>query len=185
LTSEESLASIWVNIKDNSMKRKENISIYIGVDNGLDGGLCAISSHDCLIIDKWAMPTFKRGGKREVDTMTIYNWITDLHSKSLILIEEPLKHAKSSQAMRSMGISYGKILGMCESHNLEVRPIQVQDWQKAMLGKVPKSKTKEFALKKAQEIYPDEDWRKNNRCTSPHDGIIDALLIALYGSRHP
>jgi len=177
------LAAIWVNIKDNSMKRKENISIYIGVDNGLDGGLCAISSHDCLIIDKWAMPTFKRGGKREVDTMTIYNWITDLHSKSLILIEEPLKHAKSSQAMRSMGISYGKILGMCESHNLEVRPIQVQDWQKAMLGKVPKSKTKEFALKKAQEIYPDEDWRKNNRCTSPHDGIIDALLIALYGTK--
>ena len=30
------------------------------------------------------------------------------------------------------------------------------------------------------EFAPDEDWRKNNRCTVPHDGIIDAFLIAQY-----
>lgn len=154
--------------------------MIIGIDNGLDGGLCAISAHDGSIIDKWATPTFERAGKREVDTETIYDWITDLHTEPLIGIEEPLKHAKSSQAMRSMGISYGKILGMCESHKLKVQPIQVLDWQKSLLGKVPKSQTKVSALKKANELAPDEDWRKNNRCTVPHDGIVDAYLIAQY-----
>jgi hypothetical protein len=157
--------------------------MIIGIDNGLDGGLCAISAHDGSVIDMWATPTFERAGKREVDTKTIYNWITDLHTEPLIAIEEPLKHAKSSQAMRSMGISYGKILGMCESHLLKVKPIQVQDWQKDMLGKVPKSQTKTFALRKAQELAPDEDWRKNNRCTVPHDGIVDAFLIAQYARK--
>jgi hypothetical protein len=154
--------------------------MIIGIDNGLDGGLCALSAHHGMIIDKMAMPTFERGGKREVDTKTIYSWISNLNTEPLIAIEEPLKHAKSSQAMRSMGISYGKILGMCESHDLNVRSIQVLDWQKAMLGKVPKSQTKSYALKKAQDLAPEEDWRKNARCSTAHDGIVDAFLIAQY-----
>jgi hypothetical protein len=157
--------------------------MIIGIDNGLDGGLCAISKHNGSIIDKWAMPTFQRAGKREVDTKTIYNWIYNLHTESLIAIEEPLKHAKSSQAMRSMGISFGKIMGMCESHDLKVKPVQVLDWQKKMLGKVPKSQTKIYALRKANELVAGEDWRKNERCTAPHDGIVDAFLIAQY-TRH-
>jgi hypothetical protein len=154
--------------------------MIIGIDNGLDGGLCAISKHSGSIIDKLSMPTFQRAGKREVDSRTIYNWIFNLYTEPLIAIEEPLKHAKSSQAMRSMGISFGKIMGMCESRDLKVKPIQVLDWQKKMLGKVPKSQTKIYALRKANELAPDEDWRKNERCTVPHDGIIDAFLIAQY-----
>jgi hypothetical protein len=126
------------------------------------------------------MPTFQRAGKREVDSKAIYDWICNLNTESVIAIEEPLKHAKSSQAMRSMGISFGKIMGMCETRDLKVKPIQVLDWQKKMLGKVPKSQTKVFALRKANELAPDEDWRKNERCTVPHDGIIDAYLIAQY-----
>lgn len=152
----------------------------IGVDNGLDGGLCAISNHNGSIIDRCAMPTLQRAGKREVDTKAVYNWIRNLHTESLIAIEEPLKHAKNSQAMRSMGISFGKILGMCESHDIKVRPIQVLDWQKKMLGKVPKSQTKVFALRKATELAPEEDWLATARSYVPHDGIVDAFLIARY-----
>ena len=153
--------------------------MIVGIDNGLDGGLCALSPHG-LIVDKIAMPTLQRSGKREVNTKSIYTWIRDLNTEPLIAIEEPLKHAKSSQAVRSMGISFGKVLGMCESHDWNVRPIEVRDWQKVMLGRVPKSQTKIFALRKAQELAPEEDWRKNDRCTVPHDGIIDAFLIAQY-----
>ena len=58
--------------------------MIIGIDNGLDGGLCAISAHDGSIIDKWATPTFERAGKREVDTCTIYDWITDLHTEPAV-----------------------------------------------------------------------------------------------------
>ena len=157
--------------------------MIVGIDNGLDGGLCAISKHGGSIIDKCAMPTLQRDGKREVDAKKIYYWIRNLYTEPLIAIEEPLKHAKSSQAMRSMGISFGKIMGLCESHDLKVKPIQVLDWQKKMLGKVPKSQTKTFALRKAKELAPDEDWCKNNRCTVPHDGIVDAFLIAIYTAK--
>jgi hypothetical protein len=154
--------------------------MIIGIDNGLDGGICAISAHNGAIIDKCEMPTFKRAGKREIDTRSVYNWICNLNTESRIVIEEPLKHAKSSQAMRSMGISFGKLLGMCEAHMLDVNPIEVIDWQKKMLGKVPKGKTKIIALEVANKLAPDEDWRKSHRCTVAHDGIVDAYLIAKY-----
>lgn len=154
--------------------------MIVGIDNGLDGGICAVSDFSGEIIGKCAMPTFKRSGKREIDTVSIYRWITDLNTEPLIAIEEPLKHAKSSQAMRSMGISYGKILGMSESHGWKVRPIQVLDWHKAVLGKVPKSLTKVFALREATRRAPEENWVKSDRCSTPHDGMVDAYLIACY-----
>jgi hypothetical protein len=50
-----------------------------------------------------------------------------------------------------------------------------------MLGKVPAGKTKEYALTKARELWPDETFYATARCSTPHTGIVDAALIAEYG----
>ena len=42
-------------------------------------------------------------------------------------------------------------------------------------------KTKEMSLVSAQRLYPGADLRASTRCKKPHDGIVDALLIATYG----
>jgi hypothetical protein len=155
--------------------------MIIGIDNGLDGGLCAISRFDGSVVDYTAMPCYKRKGKREIDTVATYRWITDLCTKPIIAIEEPLKHARSSQAMRSMAISFGKLFGMCEVHGLEVAAVDVKEWQDAMLGKkVPRSGTKTAALAVAQSLHPNESWLAGDRSRIPHDGIVDGFLIAEY-----
>ena len=157
--------------------------MIIGIDNGLDGGLTAISKTTGAIIDKTIMPTFQRGTKREVDTYRLYQWLLGLDHNPrefLIAIEEPLHHAKSSQAVRSMGISFGKIIGLCESKEWEHCCVSVHKWQKKMLGSVPKGLTKEAALWKAECLAPDECWQKSKRASKPHDGMIDAFLIARY-----
>ena len=79
-----------------------------------------------------------------------------------------------------MAISFGKLLGMAECKNYEVARVSVHKWQKKMLGFIPKGRTKEVALKLAQEMEPSENWLKNKRCKVPHDGIIDSFLIAHY-----
>jgi hypothetical protein len=158
--------------------------MIIGIDNGLDGGLCAISAYSGDLIERIAMPTFQRAGKREVDAMSIYKWFVKMHTPATIVIEEPLKHAKSSQAMRSMGISFGKVMGMCEAYGLNIQPIEVRDWQTVMLGKVPKGQTKKFALTAAKKFLPDEKWLATKRSTTPHDGLVDAFLIAQYYRLH-
>ena len=157
--------------------------MIIGIDNGLDGGLAAISKHTGCLIDKTIMPTIHRAGKREVDARALYEWITGLGQCTddfLVAVEEPLKHAKSSQAVRSMGISFGKILGICESRQWSHCCVSVHKWQKFMLGNVPKGSTKEAALWKAECLAPDECWQKSKRASKPHDGMVDAFLIARY-----
>ena len=157
--------------------------MIIGIDNGLDGGLVAISKTTGSIINKTIMPTQHRAGKREVDTRKLYDWIMSLGQCAddfLVAVEEPLKHAKSSQAVRSMGISFGKIVGLCESRQWAHCCVSVHKWQKKMIGNTPKGKTKEAALWKAECLAPDECWQKSKRAKKPHDGMIDAFLIAHY-----
>tara|TARA_Y100001972_G_scaffold124805_1_gene174782 strand:- start:1658 stop:2149 length:492 start_codon:yes stop_codon:yes gene_type:complete len=154
--------------------------VIIGIDNGLTGGLVAISKCTGTVVDKTVMPTLHRLKKREVDTRKVYEWIMDLESDFELAIEEPLHHARSSQAVRSMALSFGKLLGLAESRQWKVNCVSVHKWQKVMLGRTPKGKTKEVALAVANEIAPEECWLKSKRATKPHDGLIDAFLIARY-----
>jgi len=154
--------------------------LIIGVDNGLDGGLCAVSTFDGAIIAKTRMPTLQMSKKKEIDIRKVNDWLINLHTPFELAIEEPLAHAKSSQAVRSMAISFGKLLGMAESHRYEVKRVSVHKWQKIMLGRIPKGKTKEAALELAETLAPKENWLANKRCRKPHDGMIDAYLIAKY-----
>jgi hypothetical protein len=160
--------------------------MIVGIDNGLDGGLCAISKFDGSLIDKIRMPTLQRSKKKEIDIRKVHQWLMDLNTPFIFAVEEPLAHAKSSQAVRSMAISFGKLVGMAESHDYEnIMRVSVHKWQKVMLGKVPKGRTKEVALNLANQLEPSENWLANKRCRTPHDGMIDAYLIARYiwGSR--
>jgi len=154
--------------------------LIIGIDNGLDGGLCAISKFDGSVIDKIVMPTKWVAKKREVDTRALKQWILFLNTPFTIAIEEPLAHAKSSQAVRSMALSFGKIVGMAEANEYDVQRISVHKWQKKMLGFIAKGMTKQAALAKAEELAPKECWIKNKRCRKPHDGMVDAFLVARY-----
>jgi hypothetical protein len=56
-------------------------------------------------------------------------------------------------------------------------------WTKPKMPKGRKFDTKAAALKAAKQLWPLQDWRKNSRCTTPHDGLVDAALIAEYGRR--
>jgi|TARA_R110002051_G_scaffold203417_2_gene269830 hypothetical protein len=154
--------------------------MIIGVDNGLTGGLVAISKHTGGVIAKTAMPTKVRLRRSEIDTRRVYEWVMSLESPFLFAVEEPLHHARSSQAVRSMGISFGKLLGLAESREWDHCCVAVHNWQKKMLGRVAKGETKRAALRVAAALAPDECWRKSKRATTPHDGMIDAFLIARY-----
>lgn len=155
-------------------------SVIVGIDNGLDGGLCAISAFDGGVIDKIAMPTMQRSKKREVATAKINEWLVNLNTPFTLAVEEPLAHAKSSQAVRSMAMSFGKIVGMAEVKGYDLMRVSVHKWQKEILGNVPKGQTKIFAMEKAEQLAPAENWLRNKRCRTPHDGMIDAYLIAQY-----
>lgn len=159
----------------------------VGIDNGLNGGLVGLCTRTGDIISKTAMPTLERNGKKEVDTYKTYQWILGLDcfkDDLYIAIEEPLRHARSSQAVRSMAISFGKILALCEVFEWKHKCVVVREWQKSMLGNFKKGESKQKALEIAGYLEPLEKWLKSPRSTKPHDGIVDAFLIAHYVKKH-
>lgn len=175
--------------------------MIVGIDNGLDGGLVALSPIAGLApIAKFIMPTFtvhyparktsKARSVREVDSRALVAILDSLEcdrKETVIFFEECPEHtfgASGQAAMRSMAKTMGMILAVLACKGFQkVRRITPADWQSPMLGKVPTGKTKQYAAAKASDLWPDESWLASDRSTVPHNGIIDAALIAEYGRR--
>ena len=158
--------------------------MIIGIDNGMSGGICAISKHHGLIIDTFKMPIQKAHGANEVDTQKLVWFLGSISRQFLdrvdIVIEKP-GGSKSATAAKSMSGCMHAIRGALESRGLTLHRITPQSWQKVLIP--GKGDTKERALAKAKELWPDEKWpnlNKTEKHYKPHDGIIDAALIAYY-----
>lgn len=157
-------------------------SIIIGIDNGLTGGLVALSDHPGPPISMMIMPTRGKTKGNEVDSLAIIEWLYlcgPLPSITVIL-ETPGKHSPGAQALCSMWDSYGAIRGVLESHRIRHHRINPQAWQKVMMPGCAKGDTKPAALAKARQLWPQETWLKTPRCSTPHNGLIDSALIAEY-----
>ena len=179
--------------------------MIIGIDNGLNGGLVAISPIKGLApIAKHVLPTLsvtyparktsKAKVVREIDCRALVAILNALECKpdeTAVFFEECPERMfgqNGQMAMRSMGKSMGAILAVlaCKGFR-KVHRILPGDWQPIMLGKVPHGESKSYALAKATDLWPDETWTASERSKTPHDGLIDAALIAEYGRRihHP
>jgi hypothetical protein len=153
----------------------------IGIDNGaLSGAMCALCPESGALLGYALMPKRNHRGKEEADPARLVQWLSGFECV-IVGIEEPLKFASSSQSMRSMALSFGLCHGALELAGLNVARLEVKQWQDTMLGKkVPAGHTKSVALTKAGELWPDEKWHATPRSYTPHNGLIDAALIARY-----
>lgn len=154
--------------------------MIVGVDNGAcSGAAVAISSWDGAVLGHTRLPNYKNGKKTELDMIGFREWVLSFKLPVLrVVIEEPLHHAPSSQSMRSMALCYGNLGGLCTGMCWPWEGVSVRQWQKDMLGKFPKGQSKKYALAKANELAPDEEWLATTRSKKPHDGIVDAYLMA-------
>ena len=162
--------------------------IIIGIDPGTQGGICVLEDGKILNLCTIPFTEVKWGnGKRNhsvIDVDTLYNnIIMRLPYFDMVYIEEQLPFGFRDSAMGAftIGYNYGTIINIIDS---EFRYVEVlpKIWQCKILGeKIPKGKTKEYALDFAKKQWPDESFLRTDRCKKPHDGLIDAACIAYYG----
>jgi|TARA_R100000655_G_scaffold90149_1_gene130697 hypothetical protein len=155
----------------------EDISVIVGVDNGLKGGLVALSRSHGLVIDTKIMPVTEVAGRKEVDNKQIWEWARQFDNL-VVAIEAAPHHCPSAGALRSLALNFGKMEGFFEAKGVSVFRVTVHAWQKKMLAKKEKGLTKLLALDKANEHWPEENWLPTKKHKKPHDGLIDAALIA-------
>jgi hypothetical protein len=154
---------------------------YIGIDNGLSGGIVAVQAPG-IITKAWTMPTRNKSKGNEVDAEFVASFFDQwMRDEITVILETPGKFAKGVQAISSMWDSYGAVRGVLESRGIRHIRITPQAWQKVMLVGCKKGDTKPAAYAKARQLWPTETWLPSPRCSNPHDGMIDAALIAEYG----
>lgn len=96
----------------------------------------------------------------------------------------------------SMGNQAGAIEMSLIANQLPYTKVNAKDWQKAMFqgveeitkisknAKNPVRDTKAMALVAIKRIFPELKLTFDTRATIPHDGLIDAVLIAEYARRN-
>ena len=165
---------------------------YIGIDPGKDGAVIILSGNGQLL-EKRIIPKIKN----EVDESELAQIIRDIGQESIVVIEDV--HAifgSGAGATFSFGDICGFVRGLLVGYRIPFVKVQPKKWQSVMFEGVPEiikpmkegqkrkvRDTKAMALIAAKRLFPDVDLRMSERAKNPHDGIVDALLMAEYARR--
>lgn len=156
--------------------------MIVGIDNGISGGLVALSEMG-PIVSMLVMPIKEAKKGNEIDPVNVWDWLKELGPREslTVVIEEP-GGSKSASAAKSMSGSFHTLRTICELKGLEYHRITPQRWQKEMLL-CAAGETKLAALRIAQHRWPDDSFLATKRSKVPHSGLVDAALIAEYWRR--
>lgn len=171
----------------------------IGIDTGKDGGIAVIQ--DGQLVDLMVMPTMdnprsKAKTKAQKVDSTGFIEVMREYMPHMVFIEEmwpsarfvPNKKTGKQEMFRDSLVSSDAISeafrGPCwamESMRIPFQVVAPQTWQKRML--TFKGDTKAASVEVAKRMYPSFTFKRTPRCTTYHDGMADAALIATYGWR--
>lgn len=158
-------------------------SVYLGIDNGISGGLCALSATPGVGPIAYApMPIQKTRKGNEIDVNGVWSFLVNHRPETLMVVIEEPGGSQSATAARSMAASFAALRTVCDLKGLRYLRITPQSWQKPMLN-CDSGDTKKVARTLVKSLWPGWDWLATPRSTVPHDGMIDAALIAEHARR--
>ena len=154
---------------------------YIGIDPGKDGGVAVLFENGT--VDLFTIPLI---GK-DIDIRELFAIIQAAivgPPGSRILIMENV-HSLFGMSAKS-NFTFGFVNGVMESISIisgaPFVKVSPKTWQKVAFLGVPEDKDKKsMAQQAAYRLFPGVDFRKSERAKKPHDGLIDAALMAYYG----
>src|SRR5690554_174431 len=161
---------------------------YIGIDPGAKGGIVALRGNEIIM----SIATPEKGGDMDVEAILFE---VTRYPDAIIIIEDVHSiFGSSAKANFSFGRNVGQLNAILQLSGLRYHYVPPKTWQKEIWTNVdklykpkkPNQKnasvdTKKTSLNTALRLFPGHDFRKSERSKIPHDGIVDASLIAEYG----
>ncbi len=155
----------------------------IGIDPGQKGALVSLDLKTGGVIDMIVMPEHPQELVKYLEDVSIYEGASNVR----VYLEQAQVFPKNgSVSMFKYGRSFGHIEGILMSLHIVYELVPPREWTKVMhvgtVGIDPKAKS----LQVAYRLYPSHALTTpgSERAKKPHDGIVDALLIAVYGCRN-
>lgn len=185
-----------------NLVRKQQKGV-LGIDPGLDGGFVIVSPNG-EILERHVMPTIestKRTKKKQKDgtvkDASSTKRFIDLVELNRIFVTLKVKtdHAFMEQVASRPGMSapsvfkFGRVYGILEAlltaHQMPYTLVTPQKWTKSIHagiegGLEPKKKS----LMALNRLFPTVDLRLKETHSKPHEGLMDAFLIAVWGKRY-
>jgi len=156
---------------------------YLGIDIGLKGAFAILSDENPTGV---VMPVT---GKT-VDAYDIIKLINDYNPDHVVFEKLGVIFGSSKATAFSMGSQSGIIEAACICAGVPYTPVKAKEWQKDMFTGVTEAKrsngkrdTKAMALIACKRIFPNLELTMSARAVKPHDGYVDALLMAEWARR--
>jgi len=175
------------------MPTRRTTKYYIGIDIGLLGAIVVLNKSSNEVVESFVMP---RIGK-VVDAHQLKTILNFYRSQECHVIFEDLHAIKNSSAGANytFGFNGGIVEGVVAGLGLPFTRVTAKVWQKEMFvgvkllqkpsnsGKTMVNDTKKMALIAAKRLFPKANLLATPRSSVPHNGIVDALLMAAYTKR--
>lgn len=155
----------------------EEKRIYAAFDVGKSGGLVKLDE-DLNIISKHIMPMI---GK-EYDIQAIVDLLEE-EEITHIAIENvhAIQGRTGNSSNFSFGLGKGILMGVVAGLKIPYTLVNPKTWQKvAWEGVTKQESTKKTSLVAVKRVFPKESFLATSRSRVPHDGLVDAALIAYY-----
>ena len=81
--------------------------------------------------------------------------------------------------MFTFGAGYGFLQGVLTAYGIPYQLVPPQTWKKAFTL----NSVKQTSIEVCQRLFPNVSLYRTGRCTKPHDGMAEALLMAEYARR--
>jgi hypothetical protein len=166
-----------------------SIGSVLGIDPGMMGGFVLLAGN-AEILEKHVAPRRDEGGLDLDGLALLFSRLSD--RASVAYIERPngtaMSHGhgrgQSISAMFNFGKNCGVLTGMLAAFRIPFHEVHPRTWTSVLHRGIdpsiaPKSKDKSFLV--ATQRWPRENFLATVRSVKPHDGLVDAALIGLYG----
>ena len=162
---------------------------YIGIDIGKKGAIYVLND-DGTEHARHVMPMIKK----ELDYHKLNTILNEYDMFNGMVVFEKLGviFGSSKRTAFSMGHQAGSVEMCCISNNLIYTPVQAKKWQEEIFqgqtkiyktGSKTKIDTKAMALVAVKRLFPKANLLMSARSEKPHDGLVDAMLMAEYARR--
>lgn len=157
-------------------KKVDSIKNFVGIDPGMRGGIAVIGDSG-KIVDTIPMPIRK---DKLIDHDSIYRYIKDIASPT-IFVERSVAFGMGVTSAFNYGRGFAAIEIAIELSGNQINYVYPQTWTRFLHQGISRDiDPKSRSLIKARSLFGDKALPKSPR-GKPHDGIVDALLIAEYG----
>jgi len=148
-----------------------NRASIIGIDPGLNGGIGIIFPDGRI---NFSMMPITNHPTKMVDGLQLKLFLSRNFPVEIAFVEKLWgTPGWDSKSLFNYGTNYGVILGVLRALEVPIEVVAPKTWKKAVLGSPDASKDDSMS-------YCEQRWKRFFQLQS-HDGMADAICIAVYG----